>query len=335
MKKVRQREHALLLTVCYLAQLMIGTAQPFGLPATVLLPVLAAGTLVQLGLYRLLEGRQFAASPVFGGALAVYFCLLAGYDFVRADRFYRSVTDQQYSFWWLTGCMLLLGWYAAACGRPAVLRAALPVLAGLGLSLAVLAFTCSLRPEYLTLPELADVDLARAGQVFMHYTFGGEVLLWYYWRSHPTAQGDKGPSIAGWRAAVLTRFLVLAAFVLLAQLTLGPRFAQMPQVFGVLSLVASGSDAGHSGVVWHCIWLMALALRVCAVCCTLRELCADLLPRWPAPRRLLAQGTALAGAALVWTFLEQQDSLTLLAGGGGLLVLSALCCKKKGEAHVQ
>ncbi len=336
MKTTRRRQHALLLTVCYLAQMVIGTSQPFGLHAMQLLPVLAAGTLTQLLLYRWLQHKTFCRSRLFCGALAVFFCLMAGYDFVRADRFYRAVTEQQYSFWWLTGCMLLLGWYAAACGRHTVLRAALPVLAGMGLSLGVLALTCSLQPQNLLPHTQAAPDIGRMLQVYLQYTFGGEVLLWYYWSAHPTAPEETdtpAPAVAGWQGAVLARFVIMVVFVLLAQMTLGPRFTNMPQVFGVLSLVSGGRDAAHGGALWHCVWLMALALRVCAICCTLKELCRTLLPAWPPVRRLLILGAALCGGALLWTVFWQQDCLTALAAGCALLTGIALCCKRKGAAH--
>lgn len=408
MRQLPRDHHITLLCVCYLSQLLIGSSQPFGLPAGVLLAVLAVSTALQLAVYRLLERRGFPASPFFARLLALLLCFTAGYDFVKADRFYRAVTSQSFSFWWLTGCMLLIGWYAARCGRPTVLRIALPVLALVLASLTGLAFAGGGRLENLLPVRLPRRHWGRAGLVFLEYTFTCEPLLWFYWHTHPapvavlpskgeappahedgtaeetksdkrqkgaarpaqengavpiqkdgsapapkdntvpatdaqkaatsdtggippTAQNAPGAARAGgWRVAVWLRFGVLAAFAVLAELTLGERFASSPQVFGVLSLVSAGADAGHIGAVYHCIWLMALAVRVCAVCCTLRELCARLLPALAPRRRLLLEGGGLVAAALLWAALWQQDCLVALAAGV-LLCLAVLPLAGRGQ----
>lgn len=335
-KRTAGREQLALLSVCYLAQLLIGASQPFGLPAGQLLAVLAAGTLVQLAVYRLLAQRRLPASPVWGWALALLLCLNAGYDIVRADRFYRAVTAQELSFWWLTASMLLIGWYAARCGRPTVLRTALPVLAALGASLLALALTGSLRLENLQPLQWHKANGGRMALVFLEYTFSAEPLLWLFWRAHPLQAAEAaagGQARAGQGAAAL-RWASASVFAVLGELTLGSRFAGTPQVFGVLSLVSAGADANHGGALYHGVWLMALAVRVCAVCCTLREVCAGLLPKTPQLRRVLAEGAALLAAAALWGLLWQRDCLTLLAAGALLLTGGALLTGK-GKPNAQ
>ena len=131
MKCIQDKRYAILLSVCYLSQLVIATARPSGLPAGVLVLLFAAGALLQLVLYRLLSRNQFFDSKTAKILIALLLSLAAGYDFTRAERFYRAVTARQLSFWWLIGCMLLIGWYAAHCGRDTVLRAAQPAAGGL------------------------------------------------------------------------------------------------------------------------------------------------------------------------------------------------------------
>ncbi len=313
-----------LLCVCYLSQLIIGTAQPFGLPAGLLIPLFAAATLLQQLLYRLLSHRHFRDGGVYLWLLAALLCFVAGYDFVRAERFYRAVTSENFSFWWLMACMLLIGWYAAHCGRPALQRAALPVLAALLLSLAVLAFTGDYRLEALSFVRPTAEQLPQMGRVFWEYTFGGELLLWLYWNAHPasTAAGEALPHFR-WSGVLWLRFGVAAAFALLGELALGDRFAGTTQLFGTLSLVSAGADAGHGGALYHCIWLTALTLRVCAVCCTLRELGVLLLPSRRAGQRLAAEGIALAAAAILWAALWHRNCLLWLAVGVSVLTAAA------------
>ncbi len=341
MNRVQEKRHGILLSVCYLSQLVIATAQPLGLPAGVLIPVLFAGTLVLQLLYRLLVRRSFFKSRLAAAAASLLFCFAAGYDFVRAERFYRTVTSQRLSFWWMIGCMLLIGWYAACCGRDTVLRAAQPVLAVLLLSLLILAVTGSYRLEELSFVRMDGVVPKRAGVVLLEYVFSGELLLWFYWNSHPEPSAlppqkktGKEKGAAGWQAAVWLRFAVLSAFAVLGELALGARAAQTPQVFGVLSLVASGADAGHAGVLYHCIWLTALAVRVCAVCCTLCELGTRFLPGFSTAGRTFCAGVPLVGAAILWEALWRQDCLLWLSSAAAVLTAAALVCKKRGgELH--
>lgn len=349
MRQLLQKRDAALLCVCYLAQLLIGTSQPFGLPAGLLVPVLAVGTLLQLAVYRLLRRRQFPASRAFGWLLAVCLGFAAGYDFVKADHFYRAVTSQNFSFWWLTACMLLIGWYAARCGRATVQRIAGPVLV---LTLVSLVFLCAAgsgRLENLQPLSARRPDWQRALVVLLEYTFTAEPLLWFTWRTHPlpgeqavlpgesttpagsTAKDRRRAEDAPWQAAVWLRFGVMALFSVLAELTLGRRFAGTPQVFGTLSLVSTGANAGHAGVLYHCVWLMALAVRVCALCCTLRGLCATLLPKMPARRRVAAEGAALIFSALLWAALWQRDCLVALSAAALALLGAALLWKGKRE----
>ena len=69
----------------------------------------------------------------------------------------------------LIGCMLLIGWYAAHCGRDTVLRAAQPVLVVLLLSLVVLAASGSYRLESLSFVRWEDIPLRQMTKVFVEY----------------------------------------------------------------------------------------------------------------------------------------------------------------------
>lgn len=335
---MKKENHTVVLGICFAAQLLIGTSQPFGVSAGVLLWVLLISTVVQLLLFRFLQQRKFVDSPLFLAYLSLFLLFMAGYDLVKADRFYRAVTSGEFSFWWLTGCMLFLGWYAARCGRATVLRAALPVLALTLISLAVLAVTGSYRPENLLPVEMHSSLLPRVVVLFVEYTFTGELLLWFYWKEHACpVNGESATScerFTGWPAAVILRFVLMALFAVLAEMKLGARFAQTPQVFGLLSLIGVGGSGACIGAVYHCIWLAALALRVGAVCVTLREADTALFPKLSAPARSAAEIVGLLIAAALWTGFWQQDCLLgisccVMTG----LIAVALMAPKERSTH--
>lgn len=339
MKTIRDNRHAVLLCVCYLSQLVIAPAQPTGLGAAALVPLFLVGTLLQLLLYRILARRSFFESAAVLGLTALLLCFAVGCDFVRAERFYRAVTSRQLSFWWIIGCMLLIGWYAAHCGRETVLRAAQPVLAVLLLSLCVLAFTGSYRTEALAFLQPQTLVSARAAKVLLKYTCSTELLLWLYWNTHPQTpavlpEGGGAAHVAavehiGWRTAVWVRFAAAASFAVLGELALGARAADTPQIPGILSLVSAGADAGHGGAVYHCIWLTALAVRVCACCCMLDKLTERVLPRCTTGVRMLLCGVLLVGAAIVWEAFWRQDTLLWLSIAVLLFIAAAVCGRKK------
>lgn len=333
MRKETRTGHTALFCVCGLSQLVIGTAQPSGLPAGVLLWVFALSTLVQAVLFRALHGRQLLSSRFFLWTFAVLLFFAVGYDVVRADRFYRAVTSESFSFQWLMVIMLLLGWYASRCGRDTLLRAAQPVLASLLLSLAVLALRGSYRLEGLLFVQPDASLLPAAARAFLEYTFGTELLLWLYWQEHPVSAavyGENSPeqtalaafSKADGRYAFLwLRFAAASGFAVLGELTLGARAQQQPQLFGALSLISAGADSGHGGVVYHCVWLAALAFRVCALCCTLFEVEKMLLRQKKTPVLFAVQLLPAAAAAVFWAALWRQNCQSWLAGA--VLVLAA------------
>lgn len=343
MKCIQDKRYAILLSVCYLSQLVIATARPSGLPAGVLVLLFAAGALLQLVLYRLLSRKQFFDSKTAKILIALLLSLAAGYDFTCAERFYRAVAARQLSFWWLIGCMLLIGWYAAHCGRDTVLRAAQPVLVVLLLSLVVLAASGSYRLESLSFVRWEDIPLRQMTKVFVEYTFSTELLLWLYWNTHPqpsavpqqraaVAKTQAGILHGGWKLAIRLQFFFAALFAVLGELALGTRAAQTPQLFGVLSLISSGADAGHGSTLYHCVWLTALAVRVCAHCCVLTELWVQILPQWTEKGRMLFSGILLIGAAILWEALWRQEC-TIWLGVAVLLFAAAahLHRKERGE----
>lgn len=333
MRKETQASHTALLCVCGLSQLVIGTAQPSGLPAGVLILLFALSTLVQAGMFRMLHGRRLLASRFFLWLFAVLLLFAVGYDVVRADRFYRAVTSESFSFQWLMVSMLLLGWYASRCGRDTLLRAAQPVLALLLISLAVLGVRGNYRLEGLLFVQPDSSLLPDAARAFLEFTFGAELLIWLYWQECPVsaAAADKNISAqtaridpaktAGWPALLWLRFAVASCFALLGELALGARAQQQPQLFGALSLISAGADSGHGGVMYHCVWLAALTLRVCALCCTLFELEKMLFRQKKTPVYFLVLMLPAAAAAVFWAALWRQNCQSWLAGA--VLVLAA------------
>lgn len=342
MRKEIQASHTALLCVCGLSQLVIGTAQPSGLPAGILVLLFAFSTLVQTALFRALHGRRLLSSRFFLWTFAVLLLFAVGYDVVRADRFYRAVTSESFSFRWLMVSMLLLGWYASLCGRDTLLRAAQPVLAVLLLSLAVLAVRGSYRLESLQFVQL-DISLVPdAMRAFLEYTFGSELLVWLYWQERPVPSALAGKNCqeqktrvsffksAGWPALLWLRFAAASGFALLGELALGARARQQPQLFGALSLISAGADSGHGGVVYHCVWLAALALRVCALCCTLFEVEKMLLVRKKTPLYFAVLMLPAAAAAVFWAALWRQNCQSWLSGAVLVLAAGILLFVKKG-----
>lgn len=337
MKKIRDNRRAVLLGVCYLSQTVIASAQPYGLGAAALVPLFLLATLLQNVLYRVLSRRRFFKSTAAAGMTALLLCAAVGHDFVRAERFYRAVTARQLSFWWLIGCMLLIGWYAARCGRETVLRAAQPVFAGVLLSLAVLACSGRYRMEALAFLQPQTLLSTGAVRVLLEYIGSTELLLWFYWSTYPQATAvspqsagtDEPAEYTGWRAALWLRFVAAALLAVLGELALGTRAAQTPQLAGVLSLVSAGADAGHGGAVYHSVWLTALAVRVCAHCCVLSELAQQVLPRRTAGVRLAVCGVLAVGAAIAWEALWRQDTLLWLGAAVLIFVVSASVAMKK------
>lgn len=344
MKNEAKNPCAALLCVCYLAQLTVGAAQPFALPTQLTIPLLAAATLLQSVLYHSLRDSGAFSAAVFPAAAAVFFCFAAGFDVVRAERFYRAVTSERFSFWWLTVSLLLIGWYAAHCGRDTLLRAAQPVLAALLLSLAVLAVMGSYRPERLVFAEWEPSLLRSAGRVFLEYTFSAEVLLWLFWKTADETPAQReaaaekaggslqpvrndagcGPQIALW-----LRFGIAVAFVLLGELALGRRAPGEAQLFGVLSLISAGADAGRGGVVYHCIWLTALALRVCALCSVLHEWGKSRFPQLKSAARFAAETLPVAATAVFWAIVWRQSCQVWLAAAALVLTVGCLFIRKR------
>jgi hypothetical protein len=342
MEKIRTDRCTVLLCVCYLSQLVIAPAQPAGLGAAAQVLLFFLGTLLQLLLYRVLSRRCFFHGTA-AGLTALLLCFAVGFDFVRAERFYRAITARQLSFWWIIGCMLLIGWYAAHCGYRTVLRAAQPVLVLLLLSLGVLAMTASGRPEALAFPQLREIPSVRAAQALLEYTCSTELLLWLYWHTYPQAAAvpkrtdteAAAVETSGWRAVLWLRFAAAALLAVLGELTLGERAADTPQLAGVLSMVSTGADAGHGGAVYHCIWLTALAVRVGAHCCVRYGLVQQVLPRRTAGMRQLLCGVLLIGTAVLWEALWRQQLLLWLSAAVLLLAAAAVIGigKNGGKRH--
>ena len=139
----------------------------------------------------------------------------------------------------------------------------------------------------------------------------------------------------GWSAVLWLRFIAASLVAVLGELALGARAAHTPQIPGVLSMVSAGADAGHGGAVYHCIWLTALAVRVCAHCCALDGLAQRVLPQRTVGVRLLLCGVLLVGTAILWEALWRQDTLFWLCTAVLLFTAAAVIGGEKngGDRH--
>ncbi|GEM_PF-3837472 len=333
-KETGQKGKFALLVICYLSRMVIGSSQPFGVQPAALICIVAAGTLLQLAVIGWLKGLQPPANRVMCGLLTLCLSITAAYDFIKADRFYRGVTSQHFVFWWLTAGMVLFGWYAAFCGFAAVQRMAKPVYLLMMLSLIILALTGDYTRQNLPVVTPDKENTVQTVNLLLQYTFSGEELLWVCWQQDGFGENIK-KTVPPLRKAMLIRTVFIVIFSLLGGMALGEGFATTPQIFGRLSLQSGGQNAAYTGVLYHTVWLAALAVRVGVICCTVKDLVRKSLPDCPARIRFgLVSGVILAGC-IYWNNSWQQDGTRLLTVATVMLLIMMTLTQKKGRSRIK
>lgn len=325
-----------MLTLCYLAQLLIGTSQPFGLSALPLIGVGAAGTAVQFFLFVLLKKRPGKDSFPVRILMTASFPMMIGYDLVKGDRFCQSVSAEHMTFIWLMVCMLLIGFYAAHCGRHALERASQICSALVLISLAALALHGRYQIENLEFFQKGSVSQWQTARVFLEFAFSGELLLWMQMsdrgKASNTEKDRTDPILLPWRPLCI-RFGVLAVFALLGEAVFGRRFPAEAQLFGRLSVLCGLHSGVRPGALYQSIWLMALSLRIGAACCALHEVWDRYFGSWKLLTRILLACFGILLSAAVWMIFWRQDCLLFLSGcTAAAIVLSVFMHGKKGEA---